>query len=104
MTVGEFRGYLDTHRPKRIFFSTENQDWFDVLDPCKMEMVFSIMLISEAPNIITMRNNLNGIMSFDRVKGVKIDEKASVLGTVVRIRCGSHKTERGDKVYTLIAA
>lgn len=104
MTTGEFRRYLAGHKPERIIFATENQDWFSVLDPCKVEMVFTIMLISEAPNIITMRNSLNDTMFFDRVKAVEVDEKASILGTIFRVRCGTYKTERGDKVYTLIAA
>lgn len=104
MSTGEFKRYLDRHKPKKIVYSTENQDWYRVADPCKVEMVFTIMLISEAPNIITMRNGLNDTMYLDRVKYIEVDEKSSVLGTVLRIYCGDRDTDRHDKSYTLIAA
>ena len=104
MTTGEFRRYLSNHKTDRVFFTTENQDWFNVSDPFKVELVFTIMLISEAPNIITLRNGMNAAMCLDRVKYIEVDEKSSVLGTIYRVRCGDRNSDRNDKTYTLVAA
>ena len=104
MSTGELRRYLELHKPKRIIFSTENQDWYDIIDPCKTELVFTIMLISDSPNIITMRNGSQGVMCLDRVKYIEVDEKISVLGTVLRVWCGDRDSCKNDRSYTLIAA
>lgn len=103
VTVKQLKEYCSVHKPTTVLFSTENQPWYKVSDPCKVNMSFSIMLIYENPNLICLKSGTNTIC-FDRIKSVEIDTDFTVLGTVFTIFCGDFGSEENDITYRLIAA
>jgi len=100
MSVRELKEYCDRNKPKEVLFSSDNQPWYKVADPCKIKFSFSIMLIFENPNLICLKSDTN-TLSFDRVKFVEINTELTVLGTVLTVFCGECEYERA---YTLIVA
>lgn len=100
VTIRELKEYCTVHKPSCIRFSTENQSWYKVSDPCKVCMSFPIMLIYENPNLICLKSGSN-TLSFDQVKFVEIDTGLTVLGTVFTLFCGDAGQ---DITYRLIVA
>ena len=103
ISVHEFKEYCKTNRPNSIIYLTENQAWYRVADPCKIDMSFPIMLIYENPNIIFLKSGNNTIL-FDMIKYIEIDTESTVLGTIITVYCGEFGTDGYDITYTLIAA
>lgn len=103
VSVGELKKYCEQHKPQRIQFMTENQDWYRTADPCKMEISFPIMLIYENPNLICLKDSRN-TLSFDRIKSVEIDTDSSLLGVILTIFCGDFNSDGYDVAYKLVVA
>lgn len=97
MTVREFKGYIESkaHIDKVVFW-TENQEGYNVANPCKIRMAFSDILVYENPNAVCLRDRSNNI-TFDRVSEIYLDSKSSALGDVVTVICGN-----GEYRYTLV--
>lgn len=102
INLRELKEYYEQNKPDRIVFQTQNQEWYDISDPCKIEMVFPTMLIFDNPNIICLKCGQNTI-TFDRIDHVEIDADYTVLGTTINIFCGNSGSNKPDAVYTLIA-
>ena len=102
VTVKQLKEYCYTHKLTTIKFSTENQSWYRVSDPCKVNMCFSAISIYENPNLICLKSGTNTVC-FDRVKSVEIDTDFTVLGTMFTLLCGDYGLERKDITYRLIA-
>ncbi|MCM1222381.1 MAG: hypothetical protein NC548_48730 [Lachnospiraceae bacterium] len=103
MTTGDLKKYCATIKPARIHFSTENQLWFKVSDPCKVDLSFPVMLIYENPNLILLKSDTS-LVSLDRVKFIEVDTETTVLGTIFTVVCGSQSTSENDITYRLIVA
>lgn len=103
VTVAELKKYCMANKPASIQFSTENQDWYKVSDPCKVNMSFPIMLIYENPNLVCLKSGAN-TMCFDRIKSVEIDTDLTVLGTVFTLFCGDFGSDKHDITYRLVYA
>lgn len=103
VSVGELKKYCEQHKPQRIQFMTENQDWYRTADPCKMEISFPIMLIYENPSLICLKDSRN-TLSFDRIKSVEIDTDSSLLGVILTIFCGDFNSDGYDITYKLVVA
>lgn len=101
VSVRELKEYCKEHKPHCLHYSSENQSWYRVSDPCKLEMSFPIMLIYENPNLICLRSGSN-TLSFDCVKSVEIDTESTVLGTIFTVFCGDFKMDGGEVSYTLV--
>lgn len=102
ITVGELKAYCAANKPSNVRFSTENQSWYRISDPCKVNMSFSIMLIYENPNLICLKSGTN-TMCFDRVKYAEIDTETTVLGTLITLFCGDFASSDHEITYCLIA-
>ena len=104
VTVRELIDYYSRNKPKEISFSTENQPWYRVADPCKIKCTFPIMMIFENPNIVCLKSGGNSVC-FDRVKFAEVDTDATVLGTVLRLFCESPAgASDSDASYILVVA
>ena len=103
VTIGELKQYCAANKPANIQFSTENQAWYRVSDPCKVNLSFPIMLIYENPNLICLKSGTN-TLSFDRVRFVEIDTDTTVLGTILTLFCGSMATQENPTTYHLVVA
>lgn len=103
VTVGELKSYYASKKLSTVQFSTENQKWYRVSDPCKVNLSFSIMLITENPNLICLKSGANTIY-FDRVKFAEIDTESTVLGTIITLFCGDFGSNDYDITYCLVAA
>lgn len=91
MTVRELKKYYDVHQPKRISFLTENQPWYNIADPCKVDCAFSAMMICENPNMVYLKSGGNSLC-FDQVKSAEVDTTATVLGDMLTLYCGANVT------------
>lgn len=103
VSVNELKKYYSIHKPKRVTFCTENQDWYRVADPCKLSLSFQIMLICENPSLICLKSDMS-TMCIDRVKNIEIDDDISSLGTILTVNCGDNVTNITDKIYKLIVS
>ncbi len=101
MTFGELKEYFRKNPPRKITYYTENQDWYRVEDPCKIQMTFPSLLVSENPNLICLKSG-NGTLLFDRVKTAEVDTTATVLGTVVTLYCSDSDTGQRGISFKLI--
>lgn len=99
----EFKEFIDRRKPKVIHFLSENQDVFDVADPCVLQFSFTNMLIHENPNVIYLTGGMNS-MRLNRVKSVEFYEKATPIGILIRVHCKNPLSKSGESVYTLIAS
>jgi hypothetical protein len=103
VTMEELKKYCAANKPANIQFSTENQVWHRVSDPCKVNLSFPIMLIYENPNLICLQSGAN-TLSFDRVRFVEIDTETTVLGTIFTLFCGSSAVPEDSITYRLVVA
>lgn len=101
VSMRELKEYCSQNKPQQVLFCTEDQEWYCVADPCKLRLSFPIMLICENPNLICLKSETN-IMCIDRIKFAEINSEMSVLGTVLKVSCGSMKAAEPEKTYTLI--
>lgn len=97
MTVREFKEYIDgkPHIEKVIFWS-ENQDDYDIMNPCILRMSFPVITVWENPNLICLKDGENAI-AFCGVTEIQMDSESSVLGDIVTVICGD-----GEYTYTLV--
>ena len=103
VSVKELKEYCTKKKPNKVIFYTENQTWYRVSDPCKVQLSFPVMLIFENPNLICLKSGQNTVM-FNRVKFAEIETDATVLGTLITVFCGDFNSDGYDISYTLIAA
>lgn len=101
LTVSEFKKYCEKERFTRIIYHSENQEWYQYADPCKVKMAFPVMEIYENPNILYLKSGKN-VLFLDRIQCVKVDTESSVLGTIVAVLCGDFGAKHYDRAYTLI--
>lgn len=101
--IKEFREFIARRRPKTISFLTENQDEFDIADPCVLQLSFTNMLVHENPNVIYLTGGASS-MRIDRVKYVQFTEKPTPIGVLIKIICGCPGSRSGVSTYTLIAS
>lgn len=102
MSVSEFKDYCNNKKLRYILYTTENQSWYSVADPCNVELSFTTMLIVENPNVICLKFGGN-TLCINRVKTINVDTESSVLGTIFTVFCGDMKTIEFDNTYTLVA-
>ena len=103
MRIKELQEFISKHRPKTFSFISENQDEFDVADPCVLQLSFTNMLIHENPNVIYLTGGASS-MRIDRVKYVQFSEKPTPIGVLIKIVCGRSGSRSGVSTYTLIAS
>lgn len=104
VTVRELMDYYSRNKPNEISFSSENQPWYRVSDPCKVQCTFQVMVIYENPNLVCLKSG-NNTICFDRIKFAEVDTEASILGTVLRLFCESPVgAAEADKSYILVVA
>lgn len=103
MNIGELKRYYEGRSFRRILFCTENQLWDKVENPLKANLSFTSMLMATNPNVICLKNG-DSVLYFERVKHILVDDKRSVLGTVLDIVCGDNAGNENDRHYTLITS
>lgn len=91
MTIDEFKDYIEERPPRCIAFHTRRQSWFDVADPCKLELIFANIFVSINPAIVYLKSEL-GIMYLDRVRFVEVEEKKSSAEATAFVHCGGTPT------------
>ena len=101
LTVSEFRKYCEKERFACIIYHSENQEWYQCADPCKVKMAFPVMEIYENPNILYLKSGKN-VLFLDRIQCVKVDTDSRVLGTIVAVLCGDIWAKHYDRAYTLV--
>lgn len=101
--IKELQEFITRCRPKNISFLSENQDEFDVADPCVLQLSFSNMVIHENPNIIYLTGGASS-MRINRVKYVQFSEKPTPIGVLIKIICSCPGSRSGVSTYTLIAS
>lgn len=101
--IREFKAFIAKLNPKSIWFLSENQDEFDVADPCVLQLSFTSMLIHENPNVIYLTGGAS-TMRIDRVKYVQFDENPTPIGALIKIFCDYPGNRTGVRSYTLIAS
>jgi len=100
--IREFKDFIAKRNPKSFVFWSENQDSYRAADPCKLQLTFTNMLISENPSVIYLTCGENS-MRLDRVKNVEYSDNITPLGTIIRIYCGNSVVGRQEFCYSLIA-
>lgn len=100
--IKEFNEFLKRCKPAEISFLSENQDDFDVADPCLLQLSFTNMLVHENPNVVYLTGGANS-MRLDRVKNIEFYEKATPIGALIRVHCKNPQSRSGESVYTIIA-
>lgn len=103
MLLRDFKKYLLNNKQQQFMFYTENQDWFNPLDPCKIQITFPVMVVSENPNLICLKSDI-GTFCLDQVRFVEIDTKALGFGVVITVCCGGRAPNPPRITYKLIAA
>lgn len=101
VSVRELREYLTSRHVNSVVYYTENQRWYNVLEPCKIMMSFPVILIFENPNLVYLKSGKQTIL-FDRVKSAQIDTDTNVFCTIVTLFCGDFGTDGYDYTYTLL--
>lgn len=101
--IRKFQEFIARCKPKNISFLSENQDEFDVANPCVLQLSFTNMLIHENPNVIYLTGGASS-MRIDRVKYVQFSEKPTPIGFLIKVVCGCHGNRSGVSTYTLIAS
>ena len=101
--LSEFREFMKQRQPATLSFLSENQDSFDIVDPCVFQLCFTNMFIHENPNVIFLRSGESS-MRLDQVKSVELDENATMAGILIRIHCKNPMSSTGESTYTIIAS
>jgi len=101
--IREFKKFFASRKPKAISFLSENQDYYDVADPCALQLSFTNMLISENPDVIYLTGH-GCTMRLDRVKSVEYSCDATPLGILIKVFCENPAACPGKFSYTLIAS
>lgn len=102
LSLKEFKKICQRLSFKQFVFSSDNQSWNQVEHTIRISTTFSLMMITYNPNMICFKNN-NGILYLDRVKGIKVSDAKSLLGTVFTIICGDTRSKVNDMEYTIVA-
>nr|DAX24615.1 MAG TPA: hypothetical protein [Caudoviricetes sp.] len=101
--LSDFKEFMKRCKPATLSFLTENQDDFDVAEPCVLQLSFTNMLIHENPNVIYLTGGASS-MRLDRVKSVEFSEKATPIGALIRVHCKNPNARSGESVYTIVAS
>lgn len=101
--IREFQEFITRCNPKTISFLSENQDEFNIADPCVLQLSFTSMLIHENPNVIYLTGGASS-MRIDRVKYVQFSETPTPIGFLIKIVCDYCGSRVGVATYTLIAS
>ena len=97
-----FGEFIARHKPKVISFLSQNQDQFDVSNPCLLQLSFTHILISKNPSVIYLTEGVNSLR-LDRVKYAEFSEKITPIGSLIKIYCCDPNKCNGEAVYTIIA-
>ena len=92
----ELKDFIARQKPKEFSFWSENQYGYNSADPCKLRLTFPIMLMSENPKVICLKDDKNSIC-LDRIKTVGYIENAIILGTIITVVCTG-------ATYTIVAS
>ena len=101
VSVYELKKYCELHKPQRISYNTENQSWYRVSDPCKIDLTFQNMMVFENPNLVCLKSGSN-MLYFDRVHHAEIDTDVAI-GTAFTIFCGERGNRAPEVAYRLLA-
>lgn len=101
--IKEFQEFIARCKPKTISFLSENQDGFNIADPCVLQLSFTNMLIHENPNVIYLTGGASS-MRIDRVMCVQFSEESTPIGFLVKIVCGCPGSRSSVSTYTLIVS
>ena len=102
LSIREFEQRCDFFSAKQYIFASVNQPWNRIEDPMKLEMSFKIMMIAYNPNAICFKNTA-GLLCFERVKSIRLEDENNPLGVVFTIVCGDKSGKERDVSYTMIA-
>ncbi len=102
LTVHEFKKYCETHKPSSIYFLTENQDWYNTFQPCKLDLSFTGIRVSENPNMVYLHTGGDSML-IKRIRRAEIDTDRTLLGTLYTVFCGGGDERNRDITYRLIA-
>ncbi len=103
MFLRDFKEYCAKNQHQKFIFYTEDQDWFDLINPCKVQLSFPSMTICENPNLICLQSEV-GSLCLDQVRFVEIDTKEAGFGVVITICCGGKTPALPKITYKVIAA
>lgn len=98
--IKEFKKFITRRKPTSISYLSENQDFYD---PCKLELSFTNILISENPSVICLVSGDNR-MRINMVKSVKYDENITPFGVLITIISGVCGRTDFDHKFTFIAS
>ncbi len=102
VSVSDFKEYCDNNKPHSVIYRTDNQEWYDTFDPCKIQITFPIILIFTNPSVVYLKSGDNFIY-FDSVKSVEVDTESTILGTIFKLYCGEPSNDEDETTYTLVA-
>lgn len=100
VSVKELKKYCEKNTPRQVTYYSENQDWHQISDPCRLRMHFQDILVYENPNLVCLKSGTN-TLCFNKVRFVEIDTEASILGTILTLYCGDSPVK---KTYKIVAA
>lgn len=87
MSLWELKKYYERSKPKQITYYTEDQDWYWVLDPCKLRLHFDTITVLCDTNMVCLKSG-KSTMFFDRVRFAEIETEVPAIGVVLTIYCG----------------
>lgn len=102
VSIGEFQRYLDEHKPSVICFSTTNQPWRRVTDPCSICCDFTRLSANEDTNMVWLGDHGQTI-SFSMVRSVLIDTDTLQSAALISVLCGGPLFGLPESTYVLLA-
>jgi len=99
--VKELGELLTQYNPKEISFWSENQEHYDIADPCKLKLSFSKAVVDEQLGLVHLSNE-DSSLCLDRVVGVEYDESMMPVWIMVTVVCGDIASSSGEFRYRLI--
>lgn len=102
VNIGELRAYCEETAPQKIAFYTENQRSPVTTSTLVIHSSYSKIQVFDRRALVCLSADGN-MVCFQCVKYATIDTDASLLGTLITLRCGYGMPEE-DVLYTLIVA
>lgn len=102
LSLPEFRDFCNNGSFRKIIYATCNQQRNNTGTLSAFSLEFSKMQFTFNPDIIYLTDRKNS-MRLNNVKGVKIHDEKSLLGTVFTVICGGSGSLLGIEEHTLIA-
>lgn len=104
LSIKEFGELCNTIQPSRFLFNSENQCVGHYISPVIWAMDFQT--ITSNPSLCTIcfgDGKRKDQLKFTMVKGVRLSDRKSVIGTTFSIVCRGLSKSSPDNVYTFIA-